>query len=359
MKKTEETGAGAWVALAVMTASVVTLVSSSALAAQPKGPGPDDETPPGKLPGKGPSPSEDDAPVEKPASKTPEKGKVPTPSGDGKQQAPASKTASSAGHYPQMKTGEPKFVPFPFPVITEVLYAVPSGGSGDASGDGERHATGDEFIELANVHDKPIELGGVMLLDKQGYEGLGKKGRRGGGVKFTFPALTLQPGEMVVVFNGFGTSVSGPVGDDKTVAGPNEKFGNSRVFVMNATDERSSLSNSGDVVIVMDSQSKKIMSVIAWGEGGMPSGIPKDSGLGAIEEVPTVSGGSVMRAGASNRWQQHAEEAKSGLSFSPGWYGPGGASGGEKKPVEKTTEKPSEKPAEKTTEKAGGPADKP
>jgi hypothetical protein len=178
-----------------------------------------------------------------------------------------------------------------------------------------------------------------MLLDKQGFEGLSKKGRRGGGIRFTFPKMTLGPGEMVVVFNGFGTGAPGPVGDDKQAAGPNEKFGRSRVLMMNMPDERSSLSNSGDLVILMDAQSKRIVSVIMWGEATLPAGISKEELGGVIEEVPTVSGGSVMRMGASRRWQNHAEDATSGLSFSPGWYGPDG-----NKPAVKPEVKPKAKP---------------
>lgn len=317
---------------------------------QPKGPGPDDDTPAGKLPGKGPSPSDDDAsPAKAPAKPATKPSEKPSPSKESSPHSPA-----KTGTYPRTKAGESPVVPAPMPVITEVLYAVPGGAAGDASGDGTRHAAGDEFIELANIHDKPIELGGLMLLDKQGYESLSKKGRRGGGIRFTFPKMTLQPGEMVVVFNGFGTSVEGPAGDEKQAAEVNPRFGSSRVLMMNVADERTSLSNSGDVVILMEAESKKIVSVITWGEGALPAGITKDSPLGVVEEVPTVSGGSVMRVGASSRWQNHAEEAVSGLSFSPGWYGPNG-----KQPVEKSVEKSDQKPAETPSKKPAESSGKP
>ena len=49
-------------------------------------------------------------------------------------------------------------VPYPHPMITEVLFAVPTGDGGDASGDGSRHVSGDEFIELVNPHDKAIQV---------------------------------------------------------------------------------------------------------------------------------------------------------------------------------------------------------
>jgi len=75
------------------------------------------------------------------------------------------------------------------PIITEVLYAVPT-YEGDANRDGERNATGDEFIELTNPHDTPIQLRGYTLTDRNAPD----KGQ----MKFVFPTLTLEPGEVVV-----------------------------------------------------------------------------------------------------------------------------------------------------------------
>src|SRR5438309_1433133 len=60
-------------------------------------------------------------------------------------------------------------VPYPHPLISEVLYSVPSGQRGDANADGERDAVGDEFIELVNPHDKPIQLKGYTLMDADAY----------------------------------------------------------------------------------------------------------------------------------------------------------------------------------------------
>ena len=53
-------------------------------------------------------------------------------------------------------------VEFPHPLITEILYAVPKGDAGDANQDGKRSPTGDEFVELINPHDKPINLKGYV-----------------------------------------------------------------------------------------------------------------------------------------------------------------------------------------------------
>ena len=64
---------------------------------------------------------------------------------------------------------DPGSLPFPHPLITEVLYAVPSGDRGDANGDGTRDAVGDEFIELVNLHDRPIQLKGYTLMDSDAH----------------------------------------------------------------------------------------------------------------------------------------------------------------------------------------------
>src|SRR6185436_1093444 len=99
-----------------------------------------------------------------------------------------------------------------------VLYAVPK--EGDADQDGTRSATGDEFIELVNPHDKPINLKGYSLSDGKWQEkpqpkndkpaakpdSKGKQGEKPKSdssghrpeesrIHFVFPELMLQPGE--------------------------------------------------------------------------------------------------------------------------------------------------------------------
>ncbi|HZW08718.1 MAG TPA: lamin tail domain-containing protein, partial [Phycisphaerales bacterium] len=103
------------------------------------------------------------------------------------------------------------------PLITEVLYAVPKGDEGDASRDGARHATGDEFVELFNPTDRPIPLAGWTITDRNPPDS--------GQFLFRFPAFSLGPGETVVVFNGLDQKILGPVGTaDAPPEKPNEKF---------------------------------------------------------------------------------------------------------------------------------------
>lgn len=83
-------------------------------------------------------------------------------------------------------------------VVNEVLVNVPGGADGDANGDGTRDPYDDEFVELANISDDPVEMSGVRILN-------------GDRLKYSFEPLCLLPGESVTVFGGgsVGSSVGG------------------------------------------------------------------------------------------------------------------------------------------------------
>lgn len=229
-------------------------------------------------------------------------------------------------------------VSFPHPLITEVLFAVPTGDrDGDADLSGARSATGDEFIELMNPHDKPINLKGYRLVDGQPVSGPGsrdtrasggggnktqqeKDPRRGMGAKksvgpedmpyakdkqksseppvrnpstsvrgrttdrsrldFTFPELVLHPGEVVVVFNGYKSSPAGIdealVGTAKKAADKNGSFNGAFVFTMQCTSMYQALSNREDMIVLLSSDGKPV-DTIRWGptqDDGTPA--PKD-----------------------------------------------------------------------------------
>lgn len=214
----------------------------------------------------------------------------------------------------------------PHPLITEVLYAVPTEKAAhgdltlcDASKDGTRDATGDEFVELINPHDTPIELKGYTLSDTATVEAASKKPEKGKraapGVKFTFPALTLQPGEVVVVFNGHKQTWTGPVGDTfKAPAARHDRFDNAWVFTMRAASSRAGFSNAADFILLSAPDGTPVERV-RWGAGpGTP--VPKDAAL--IEDLPSTNSGSVQRDGLTTRFLPHAEI--DGLPFSPGRF---------------------------------------
>jgi hypothetical protein len=184
-------------------------------------------------------------------------------------------------------------VAYPHPLITEVLYAVPTGSAGDANADGSRDATGDEFVELVNPHDRPIQLKGYTLRDRNPDDK--------GGVRFTFPAMELKPREVVVVFNGLNARWTGPVGDsDKAPAGPSERFGGAHVFTMRAASEMHGFGNGGDWVLLAAPDSKPVQCV-TWGDFSEkpPDAIP------LLETAPRVSDRSVQRPDVTEKLAAH------------------------------------------------------
>jgi hypothetical protein len=180
------------------------------------------------------------------------------------------------------------------PLITEVLYAVPTGASGDASGDGKRDANGDEFIELVNPHDKAIQLSGYVLADKD-LESKSRDGKPGEGkprtftsLRFKFPVMELKPGQVVVVFNGNGQTFKGPVGSSTAApSATNEHFHGAFVLSMNV-GAKQGLANKGDCVqlIAPDGQ---VVHAIAWGDAAAPKNAAR------TETAPSVTGQSVER----------------------------------------------------------------
>ena len=209
---------------------------------------------------------------------------------------------SLVGTQPEQDDNRSKVV-FPHPLITEVLAIVPR-DSGDANMDGKRDAAGDEFVELMNPHEEPIELEGYRLSDRN----LGGSGA----VEFVFPSFRLEPGEIVVVFNGYG--MSSEVGVGTRASAPSErhpKLG-TWVFSMEIKSEFASFSNKGDWVL-LTSPSGKPVHVISWGE--FKEELPADEELVA-ERVEEGGQGSFCRYLFGGPMVGHT--ALDGRLFSPG-----------------------------------------
>jgi hypothetical protein len=227
--------------------------------------------------------------------------------------------------------------PYPHPIITEILYAVPSGPRGDANADGTRDAVGDEFIEIVNPHDKPIQLKGYTLLDADAWDpgapkrdtpakpghaspagdpGKPKETEHRSEVRFTFPDLELKPGEVAVVFNGYKASIPGNVGDSTRAAPRNETFHNAYVFTMNNDSPYAALGNEGDFVVLMAPGAKPV-HVVKW--GSTSKNPPKDA---MISEEAPKSMGSVQRDGVHGKLIPHKELKGDlgGTTFSPGVF---------------------------------------
>lgn len=260
----------------------------------------------------------------------------------------------------------PSPVPYPHPLITEVLYAVPSGKAGDANGDGERQALGDEFIEIINPHDRPINLKGYTLVDADAYApGAPKRGGGGGGggggrskpgvppapanppantpdakpardntneraeVRFTFPDCELKPGQIVLVFNGYKSSIPAPVGDlTRGPSGPNDTFHGALVFSMQSASPYAAFGNDGDFVLLSSADGRAVQG-IAWGK---PSkNLPADCLLS--EEAP-IAAGSVQRESMKGKLIAHTDLGGDllGTPCSPGLFKDTASDAGAAKP---------------------------
>lgn len=207
--------------------------------------------------------------------------------------------------------------PFPQPVISEVLFAVPNDESGDANKDGVRDAVGDEFIELFNPHDRAIDLQGVVLTSRRAdpRNPGGKKG-----VSFVFPAVELAPGQCAVVFNGLDARIEGPVGTaQRAPEGGNPGFGGALVFTIANDSKGRALANSGDFVLLSVADGSAPVECVAWGS-------PKEkppAGTGRVFKVDKRLGGSVVRVGGGDDALFLACPDLEGVVASPGVH-PGG-----------------------------------
>lgn len=229
---------------------------------------------------------------------------------------------------PKVDAPKQEAAPALHPLITEILYAVPPREAGDANGDGKRDVNGDEFIELVNPHDKPIQIGGYTITDRD----IGEGEKKFTSIRFKFPVCELKPGQVAVVFNGHGQKWTGPVGDaNKAPSGGNDKFHNALVFTMGIASEKMGLANKGDCV-QLASPDGKVVDCIHWGEAKPNPRAEKN------EEAPLINAQSVERPTATGSFAPHPGS----VAFSPGqWPGPSEA------PAPTDNTKPAE-PAPKT-----------
>jgi hypothetical protein len=239
------------------------------------------------------------APTEPPEQSAP----TPVAKPDAKPEKPAP-TKSDLGH-----SAVSPAPAFPHPLLTEVLFAVPTGESGDANKDGKREVSGDEFIELVNPHDRSIDLRGYTLTDAA----TNPKSL----LKFTFPSILIPPHGVVVVFNGHDSKIPAPVGDAKHApASVNDTFSKAAVFSMHITGSRVSFSNANDAACLF-APDKKPLQRVRWGKADEKSG-----GTNFIldEIAPTTSKGSVQRDGLTKEaaWKVHTEI--DATPFSPGAF---------------------------------------
>jgi hypothetical protein len=124
-------------------------------------------------------------------------------------------------------------------IIINEVHADPAPSlEGDANGDGVRSYKEDEFVELVNAGEQPVDISGFTLSD----------GLR---VRFTFPEGTvLNPGKGVVVFGG---------GDPSQIMIETS----APIFVASGG---LALTNTGDTVVVADARGNELDSM-TYGDG--------------------------------------------------------------------------------------------
>ncbi len=253
------------------------------------------------------------------------------------------------------------------PIISEVLFAVPKGSEGDANGDGVRSATGDEFVEIYNPHDKAIQMKGYRLNDgtpagakknsaspskSEKKEDTGTPKDSNGArtdndrehvpFEFVFPEFELGPGQVAVVFNGFESNLTGEVGTAAKAAKVHEKFHGAFVFNAAMASQYAALSNTHDLVQLVSPEGEAIETVTwdyrdnnkgAGGSGGGKGSKAKndpnaqhivdkrgDKSGGVVRILPNIRLGSAQVTSVDGEFMSHV--AAQGAAFSPGEFKP-------------------------------------
>lgn len=197
-------------------------------------------------------------------------------------------------------------VAYPHPIISEVLFDVPK--DADPNQDGVSNPVGDEYVEITNPHERPIDIGGYMIADKKGAASIDG----GGGVRFRFPPLTLKPGETALLFNGYLAHIPGPVGSQsKAPLRPNDRFANAWVFNLDNASGTCAFANSGDICVLVSPDAKTI-DFLSWGAFEPPP--PKDAMR--AQYFKNVRDCSVQRPLGESKLVLHREI--DGKPFSPG-----------------------------------------
>jgi len=209
-------------------------------------------------------------------------------------------------------------VPFPQPVISEVLFHVPNDSTGDANRDGVRDAVGDEFVELYNPHDRPIDLRGVVITSRLADP---RNPGSNKGVFFAFPAgSVLAPGQCAVVFNGYDASIPGPVGTGaRAPSGPSDAFGGALVYSVENRSPGRAMANSGGFALLSVADGGAALECVVWGS-------PKERpprGTKRVFESERRPGGSVVRVGGGSEVEFRPCAEAEGVVASPGEHGGG------------------------------------
>ncbi len=194
----------------------------------------------------------------------------------------------------------------PHPIITEALFHVPK-EQGDANADGKRHAVGDEFVELHNPTSKPINLKGYQVLNRL----TARDDETTLGVRFEFPDFTLGPGETVVVFNGYESSIPSSGDQSNAPGATSPHFHGAWVFTMNPGSRYNAFANAGDA-IALRAPNGRFVEVLTWGKPD-----PAPPSAARTHDVAKEPRGSVARATPDGDFEPHTK-VDAGKPHSPG-----------------------------------------
>ena len=170
-------------------------------------------------------------------------------------------------------------------VINELLADPPDGLAGDANHDGRRNGSEDEFIELVNGTDSPLDLSGWRVRTRP-LTGSSETTRH------VFQnGASIPAGDALVIFGG---------GD---FAADNPAFGGAHV--VRSSSGALSLTNGGLTILIRDS-SDNLVTQFSYGSPG--DGLGGDSIDQSITRAPDITG----------PFARHAEAAANGTRYSPG-----------------------------------------
>ncbi len=177
-------------------------------------------------------------------------------------------------------------------VIDEVLADPPTGLEGDSNGDGVRHSSEDEFVEILNISTRPADLTELVLTDLGTESGA-----------FRFPDGTvLPPGERAVLFGG-----GQPMGLPGTVFVDDGKIGKG-------------LTNSGDGVVLLHGVGGDTLDAMTYGsEGGRDQSLVREpQGTGAWVKHSDPPGQGRFSPGTARPSMIGAHFSQDNITIAPG-----------------------------------------
>lgn len=215
--------------------------------------------------------------------------------------------------------------------LTEIQYDVPIAPNGDTNGDGTRQSAGDEFVELYNNSNAPIDLTGYVIIERENQ------------VVFTFPVgAILGAKKFCVVFGNAVTTTWGtsfPAGTLKLAhytGTTNQGFG---PVTTSTGSSKTNLASNGDRVMIVNPLLADTVAELAFGyDNNVPPRTVKPlwskgtyaAGAKSVKG-DTIQGSvnqSIHLQLSTGKWARHKDIARdTSLYNSPGFLADVGTTG--------------------------------